>query len=247
VPPRRNSDEPCEYLPWDSEFFSVRIARLRQNRLAPVDVPGVLDWCYRHSVDCLYFLADEDPVTTEVAEQNGFRLTDVRVTLETSIQPASAGEVDARVRPAKAGDLPALCDIAAISHTDSRFYHDGHFAPTRCAEFYRTWIENSCAGWADQVYVAEHDGTAAGYITCSLNGAQSKIGLIAVAERARGTGFGRALVARVFDWTSAKGVGSVTVVTQERNRDALKFYQANGFRISSKQRWYHLWPREKHL
>ena len=240
------SAELCEYLPWDSGFFGVRIARVRQNRLAPSDIHTIRDWCRHHSIACLYFLSEEDPASIQAAEQNGFRLTDVRITLRAPLEQ-DTGSLDSRVRLAHAGDIAALRDIAAVSHGDSRFYHDEHFTHSRCADFYRTWIENSCAGWADQVYVAEHEGNVSGYITCTLTGSECKIGLIAVAGRAQGTGLGRALVARVFDWAREKNVASITVVTQGRNIGAVRFYQANGFQIEAQQRWYHLWPHEKHL
>jgi len=76
-------DQPCEFLPWDSEFFGHRIARVVGHRLDPDLAEAVMAFATRERIDCLYFLADSDDVrTVRTAEDSGFRLVDVRVTLE---------------------------------------------------------------------------------------------------------------------------------------------------------------------
>ena len=85
------SAPPCEVLAWDSEHFGCRIGRivlggggcLDRERLAAVDA-----WCRAEAIDCLYFLADAgDPATAALAEEAGFRLVDLRVTLEGEQRP----------------------------------------------------------------------------------------------------------------------------------------------------------------
>src|SRR5436309_8519333 len=74
---------PCEVLLWDSGFFACRIGRLNGGRLDAALLPAVDAWCREEAIDCLYFLADaEDPAVARTAEAAGFRLVDLRVTLD---------------------------------------------------------------------------------------------------------------------------------------------------------------------
>jgi dTDP-4-amino-4,6-dideoxy-D-galactose acyltransferase len=135
----------------------VRGGTLTRESLARIET-----WAAREQVEGLYLLADSaDLETAPLAEAAGFRLVDVRVTLERRATPPArergGQEADggARVRPAVPADVPELRRIAAASHRDSRFYHDPHFDRGRCDELYATWIEKSCADPAGAVLVAE--------------------------------------------------------------------------------------------
>jgi dTDP-4-amino-4,6-dideoxy-D-galactose acyltransferase len=237
----------CEFLEWDSNFFGVRIGRVLGHRLSLETAPEVLVWCRDHEIDCLFFLADQEPESIRAAEGLGFHLTDLRLTLEAQLnEPKRGGATTlpqvATVRGAALEDIPALRRIAASSHTDSRFYQDGGFPRDRCDELFRIWIEKSCRGAADAVLVAERDAQAAGYITCEVAGDRGRIGLVAVAEDARGTGLGHALLSHALYWMFSRAVKVVSVVTQGRNLRAQRLYQAHGFANASLQLWYHLWP-----
>jgi dTDP-4-amino-4,6-dideoxy-D-galactose acyltransferase len=241
----------CELLAWDSAFFGRRIARLHGGRLDPEAWAEAHAWCRERAIDCLYFLADPvDPITAPLAEQAGFRLVDLRVTLDGEPKPALAvpAAPPARIRPAETGDVPALRRIAAVSHRDSRFYYDPHFERARCDELYATWIEKSCQGEAAAVLVAEVEGRAGGYITCLLEpaagsaaGLSGRIGLFAVAAAAQGRGVGSLLIDEALAWLAARGAGRVSVVTQGRNRRAQRIYQKAGLLTRSVELWYHRW------
>jgi hypothetical protein len=82
---------------------------------------------------------------------------------------------------------------------------------------YELWIDKSCRGWADQVFVIDVDGEVAGYLTCHVHDGAGQIGLVAVAPASRGRGAGSALVARGRRWFADQGVGRVSVVTQARS------------------------------
>ncbi|HEV3075433.1 MAG TPA: GNAT family N-acetyltransferase [Thermoanaerobaculia bacterium] len=224
----------------------MRGGRLNRETLAAIE-----RWVAREAVECLYFLADPaDPETAPLAEESGFRLVDLRVTLERRLGgsgPESAAGRDGRVpvRPATAADLPRLRRIAAASHRDSRFYHDRHFDRRRCDALYAGWIETSCADPAGVVLVAaaaDPAGPPAGYVTGTIgeDGA-GRIGLFAVAADARGRGVGGALIAAVLDWFAGRGADPVSVVTQGRNVRAQRLYQRFGMRTRSVELWFHRW------
>ena len=228
------------YLDWDSAFFGFPIAQMRVGRLDRAVLDRANEWCRAQDIRCLYFIADaDDPSTTELAERNGFDLVDVRLTLACQI--GSNRSMPPRVREWCDSDLPALAAIARISHRDTRFYFDRQFPNDRCDDLYETWIRNSCAGFADAVFVADA-GQPAGYITCHLDpDSEGRIGLVAVGPSFQGQGLGSAMVHAALHWFAIKGVSRVTVVTQGRNTAAQTLYEKCGFRLASRQMYYHRW------
>ena len=246
---RTETAAPCELLEWDSDFFGFRIGRMAAHLLTPEAAERADHWCRQNGVRCLYFLASaEDPATLSVAEENGFRLVDARVTLgmkrgEPSNGSQAVEKSLASLRPALACDLPALRKIAAYSHTDSRFYHDPNFPRELCSRLYEAWIDASFNGTADAVWVAELDSVPVGYATChrDLAASEGRIGLLGVSEQARGKNLGKSLVGKALEWLSAQGVTKISVVTQGRNIVAQRLYQRCGFLTESFQFWFHKW------
>lgn len=243
---------PCEILEWDSGFFGCRIGRLLGGRLDRELLAAVDAWCRDQAVDCLYFLADGgDSATTALAEEAGFRLTDLRVTLDREASALRPPLPSPAVRPARPDDVPALRRIAAASHHDSRFYADPRFERSRCDELYATWIEKSCRGaqegLADEVLVAElkEREEPAGYISSLVRagerGPEGEIGLLAVAADAQGHGLGGALVGAALRRFQERGAARVRVVTQGRNPRAQRLYQASGLLTRSIGLWFHRW------
>ena len=211
-------------------------------------VTKVFSWCDKNEIDCLYFLGDAaDSNTIGLAEDNSFKFVDIRVTLEKEIQEIMApqpGRFEAQIRPSLPADIPALIEIARISHRDTRFYYDSNFPAYQSDKLYTTWIEKSCNGYADIVLVADLFSKPSGYITCHrISRQQGKIGLIGVDVESRNNGLGFMLVSRALDWFSSIGVSQVEIVTQGRNIAAQRLYQRFGFLTSSVQLWYHLWFR----
>lgn len=238
--------ELVEFLPWDSEFFGHRIARIKPNQLDPAAGAEILRWCAGERIDCLYFLADPSSASTVAwAEEARFRLLDIRTTLHCDLQTAAASgpapAVSARVAPFSRGHLPALRRIARVSHRDSRFYWDQNLRE-KSDDFFEAWIAKSCEDYADMVLVAELEGAAAGYITLDYSSPRdSRIGLFAVGRQARARGIGQQLVRCGLEWLRSQGAVESRVVTQGRNLAALKLYQKAGFRVETLQLWYHLW------
>jgi dTDP-4-amino-4,6-dideoxy-D-galactose acyltransferase len=237
----------CQFLEWDTNFFGRRIGQAAVHRLNSADMQAVLDWCNSQQIDCLYFLSDpNDADTVRLAENNGFRLVDIRLELSKRLagNTASSLPVGSAIRLSQPEDVPALQAIARVSHRDSRFYFDANFPDELCDRFYETWIANSCRGYADSVLVAVHEGGPVGYISCHLAGpGRGKIGLLAVSQNVQGQGVGKAMVEAALGWFAGQEVNLVTVVTQGRNAVAQLLYQQCGFMTASVQLWYHRWFR----
>ena len=251
----------CRVLEWDSEFFGIMIANIEPQALV-ADAGALTAWC-NANVDCTYLLVDTaDQAAIAKAQELGFRLVDVRVTLErrggspdppgdqrrggSSDPPGDqrrGGSLDppVTIRAHRESDLDALKRIARVSHRDTRFYVDGRFDRARCDEMYDVWITKSCNGWADHVLVAEVGGSAAGYLTCHRRADYGEVGLVGVAAERRGAGVGASLTAAALEWFRANGIARVSVVTQGRNAAGLRLYQRAGFAVRTLQLSYHKW------
>jgi ribosomal protein S18 acetylase RimI-like enzyme len=241
--------DPCELLKWDTELFGFRIGRVCGDVLTQEQVQQIDAWCRRTRVRCLYFLSCvNDPNTIRLAEDNDFRLVDIRVTFRRGVagissNPISRMDCAAIVRRARPEDTRSLKRIARSNYRDTRFHFDINFPRGLSDLLYETWIERSCEGYADEVLVAELDSMPVGYISCHLDAdsRSGRVGLLGVSNRARGLGIGRALVLSASEWFSARGIQEINLVTQGRNYAAQRLYQRCGFLTQSVQFWYHKW------
>jgi SAM-dependent methyltransferase len=269
TPPARTA-EPCRFLEFDSDLFGIRVAEVCGDTLDEQSAAAVAAWCRDNDVDCLYFLAADDPDSAKAAVRAGFTNVDERVTLAKRLEPGESGGLsletaegeDGRVaglasaerpqvRPCEARDVPPLVEMARANHHDSRFYVDPGFGRKAADRLFETWIAKSCDGWAERVLVAELEGEPVGYVTCHLDEdaggpgrpPAGRIGLVGVAEARRGTGVGSAVLAAALEWFDEQGANVVTVTTQGRNAAARALYEAAGFETESARTWYHLWPK----
>jgi dTDP-4-amino-4,6-dideoxy-D-galactose acyltransferase len=240
----------CELLPWDSEFFGCRIARVCGNRLNESQAAAVEEWIRSERLDGLYFLADARSAETIcTAENHGFRLVDIRMTLErrTVKDPpltAIGTSTSFAIHPARPQDLPSLQVIAREAHTDTRFFSDPRIPRERAENLYSTWIGLECQGRAKRVLVATSTQDKVwGYLSCHLDATTGigQIGLAAVDKDARGQGVGTWLVRSALTWFESQEAAAVTVVTQGKNIGAQRLYQSSGFFSREVQLWYHRW------
>lgn len=239
----------AQILPWDTQFFGKRIARVSSEQISTEMMQEIDAWCAEEAVECLYYLADSaDTGSIRVAEEADFRLQDIRVTF-TQKRPAQPRQLSpgGRLRFGQPSDLDALLPIAGSAYSESRFFRDPGFGPEQSAALYEIWLRQSLLeDYAQAVFVAEHEDQAAAYITCDVDTATQagKIGLMGVGEAARGQQFGTKLVLLALSWFWQQGMERVTVVTQGSNIPAQNLYQKCGFISESVRLWYHKWYRE---
>jgi GNAT superfamily N-acetyltransferase len=233
--------EPCRRLEWDSTFFGFQIAQVADNRLDPARMEEVERWCAEHGIRCAYLLADAaDPATTLLAEDHGFRVVDVRITFEHSLEDTPRPSRPLQV--ASRAELEPLLPLARKSFGDTRFFADPGFPRERVEELYAEWILASEGGpMGDVVLLAEREGGTAGAITCVRGDETGEIGLIMVDPAARGLGVGSDLVAGALEWLREAASARVEVQTQARNVGAQRLYERAGFLTSQVDIWLHRW------
>ncbi|MCY3833455.1 MAG: GNAT family N-acetyltransferase [Chloroflexi bacterium] len=238
---------PLAFLPWDSAHFGMRIGRATTRQLDNEAWRKLEEACQELNLDCLYFLAAAaDHVTIAALLESGFAFVDIRLTFEARVDevPSVRKQEGLLFRAGSAYDLEALRPIAAGSYRRSRFYVDPRFSDERASLMYQIWLEKSLtAGFADHVVVAESSGRAVGFITIHLDkpSGEGNIGLVGVAEAARGKGCASGMLRHASQWLAARGRDCLNVVTQGSNVSAQRLYQRCGFVTRSVELWFHKW------
>jgi ribosomal protein S18 acetylase RimI-like enzyme len=179
----------------------------------------------------------------DLAAAQGLRHVDVRVTArKRPLAGLLAEPRDARLRSARAEDIPRLRDIAGSSHRETRFYADPDFPHRRADDMYALWIERSVSGDADHTLVACHEDLVVGYMTGKLEPAEGRLVLMSVDARYRGLGLGRALTVGMLQWFGERGLDSGYLTTQDGDTPAMRLYQRLQFTFDRREHWYHWWP-----
>lgn len=234
-------------LTWDSAHFGFRIARAAPRQVDLRACNDLMALCSDEAIECLYFLADAaDQGTIAALQSCGFEMVDIRLTLSAQYtSPPAVSQIDGiRFRLGIERDLDQLLPIAGASFGQSRFYVDRRFGHDNATRMFHIWLQKS---FTDQsgaaVVVAEQNDVAVGFVTCHLHKprGEGNIGLVGVAESARGLGCAGGMLHYAARWFAGQGVDRLNVVTQGRNIAAQRLYQRNGFATRSVELWFHKW------
>lgn len=236
-----------EYLSWDSAHYGYRIARAKSSQVNSSACQNLMTECQNGDIDCLYFLADaSDQDTIAALQDSGLEFVDIRLTLAANykVLPGESQLDGIRFRLGDRHDLAQLLPIAGVSFGQSRFYVDRRFGHDRATRMFQIWLQKSftnASGTA--VVVAEQDGAPVGFVTCHLHKppGEGNIGLVGVAESARGLGCAGGMIQYAARWFVGQGVDRLNVVTQGRNVAAQRLYQRKGFVTRSVELWFHKW------
>lgn len=229
------------------ERFGIRTARASQVTLDTL--PSIMGFCQANDVVLLIArcLASELQ-TAQAMEREGFSLMDTLVyyarnLTKTSILP-NTGKIP--VRPVRPGEEEAVKIVAAKSFRDySGHYHaDDRLERVKCDEIYPDWAFRSCVSRdvADEVLVAELDGSIVGFATLRLNTPEEGEGvLFGVAPTAQGRGIYRSFMICGMEWCLSKGATRMVVSTQIANIAVQKVWTRVGFEPSHACYTFHKW------
>ena len=171
--------------------------------------------------------------TADVATVAGFEAAGMRVvnvTLTMAADPrAPVPDATVEVRDADAARDEALLDVAERSFAYTRFHLDPEVPQAAADRIKRDWVWSALNGLrGDELLVAVRDGRPVGFLCALPRDDVRVIDLIGVAEEARGSGAGRALV-RTFHERAVGRCRSVEVGTQAANLSAIVFYERLGY------------------
>jgi GNAT superfamily N-acetyltransferase len=237
----------CELLDWDSEHFGFPIARVLAGTLTSASAQAIDAWCIERGIRCLYFLADgDDPETARLAAEHGFRVVDIRVTTRRSYEgllDLHQGPEEVRMREATDTDLEYARRLAARAHHNSRFYFDGGFPKDRCDALYEAWVERAVRDPERELLIPVVDDEPVGYYAVapiSPDG-EGHGELVAIDERHRGKGWGRAMYFGAYRRLSERGVRAQRGVHSHRSVAGIRLGERIGFILEDMQVWHHKW------
>ena len=218
-----------DQLPWDSDFFGVRVGRAV---IPDESLESALSDAREQDVECLYLeLSGAPPDAIEEAVRAGARLVDLRTTLERA-EPIDEAPGD-RVRRATAADATLLEAMARELSAFSRFAADPRIPTAKVEEMYEIWVRRCLA---EGVVTVGTDGSGMVGVRIPADGTLH-VELVYVSPSAAGDGLGAELLVAAL--TNAEG--GATVVTQAWNVPALRLYESLRFRTRSLSAILHLW------
>mgnify|MGYP000156237077 CR=1 FL=1 len=228
-------------LPWDSDFFNLTIAQLEEQEIAPVKKEEIVQWAKDNHVDVIQCKCrKDDVVSVRKLESMGFVFEDERITLRKKISSSVA--FPAGVEEWKEDFLDVDDCIAPLVEysryrgiTDSRKIH----------AFYHTWYRKALKGEFDHIcYVCRNSNRCLGFITLRMRETACSIGLISVSASAQRRGIGSLLIEAAAYYAFRQGATELTVVTEGKNKQALRFYEKNAFEIILTEAWYYYKPEK---
>ncbi|HEU6438337.1 MAG TPA: GNAT family N-acetyltransferase [Nitratidesulfovibrio sp.] len=233
-------------LDWDSNFFGFNIAYLSCMNLTDTIYAHVVRFIERENIRLVEYLCNcHSSDSVRVAEDNGFRFTDIRLTFFKGLTRHFSASLPDGLSFGLAAEehIPILQGIAENLYLDSRYWFDTKFDRDKVNEFYLGWVAKGVRGQFDDECWCLFEG-ARTVAFCTVRYTKSnlaQIGLVGLANTHQGKGLGKSLLACVMNVLLERGVAEVTVVTQGRNYMAQNLYQSMGFRTRTTQLWYHKW------
>jgi ribosomal protein S18 acetylase RimI-like enzyme len=224
-------------LSWDSALFDLEVGRAVVRSGETVDDARASE---AFGVFQLVYVFSED-----VLELHGLQLFDTKLifarpTQWIDVPPGGAIQID--TFDGAREDMGQLCELAVRSGEYSRFRLDPAIPAGKFEELYNEWITKSVTGeLAFDVLVARRAGTIVGLTTVGEKPDLAEIGLVAVAEEARGSGIGGALIREAIVRARRRGFRAIQVATQQANVPAVRLYERAGFTLNSRTHVYHYW------
>lgn len=226
-------------LPWDTKFFSFKMANLVLNDEA--NLKNLDNLVQRNKIKFVQCCLEVEKIKQiNTLEKNGFNFADLKISYSLNLKGKKYQRAK-NIKRATKEDLPKLKKIAAAVFDQSRFYHPG-FNPRKAGKLYELWLENSIRGvFDDFCYKIEDSATrTVGFITGKSTSKNfARIGLIGVAKNFQSQGFGKLLLDTLCHFYQQRSKKYLEVATQGKNIKANNFYLKNGFLLCKIESWYY--------
>jgi GNAT superfamily N-acetyltransferase len=242
------SDHPPVYLSSiDEERFGIKAARAPN--VTPDNLPLILEYCKVNKI--ILLIARSSTTDLQVAqamEREGFILMDTLVYYARNLVKASippdTGEIP--VRTVRSGEEEDVRKVAAKSFGGyyGHYHADERLDREKCDETYIDWAYRSCISRdvADEVLVADLDGSIVGFATLRFNSPEEADGvLFGVAPEAQGRGVYRSFMINAMEWFLSKGAKDMIVSTQVNNIAVQKVWTRVGFEPCYSYYTFHKW------
>lgn len=226
-----------EILPWDSDFFKFKVARIKEHINLDNSKSLLID-LFENDVNLVYYSSSDKLQTPE----NSFYtilLVDKKVTYFKKISNQDQNNKIESYN--KHYPEEKLVTLAISSGIYSRFNTDKRIGRQNFEALYSQWILKSVAKEiAEEVLVYKENNGIQGFVTVGKKSNRADIGIIAVDPSFRGKGIGKALMFEAEKFYYNK-LDTIQVVTQGDNLPACKLYESCGYAVEKAEYFYHLW------
>ena len=233
------------HLDWDTEFFGFNVACIMQT-VSDGDALSQTIQALRNNNYKLAYLrvfADNSELFDIVKSQGG-RLVDEKVTYIKKIDGIPNLQKISQYVPfsyTKINPNADMIELALQSGQYSRFRLDPKFPQHLYIKLYTSWITRSVNKEIAWDVLVVQEAKTLGMITLGTKDNRADIGLLVVAEHARGQGIGSALIAEAERCFRKKNYVLSQVVTQKANLDACNFYESCGYEVEKIEKTFHFW------
>lgn len=225
-------------LIWDSEFFGLRIGRVKVLTKEDCEVLTSQMSKLNKDFDLLYIFSAHGLYINVP----GATLVDEKVVYKT--EEPLIGEFCPHIRlwDEAIGVTNKLRHLALESGCYSRFNLDKRFPKGSYERLYSRWIEQSVNHHiASEVFCYMKDEAPRGLITLNHKNDNGVIGLVAVHEDYINLGIGSEMMQHVFKYAGEYQIHRIVVATQLKNIPGCRFYEKNGFVVESITDVWHWW------
>ena len=235
----------------DEERFGIRTAKAPRVTLDVL--PLVIDFCHENNVTLLIArtLTSDLPVA-QAMERQGFILMDTLVYYAQDLNqpPIPSLSEDVLIRTIRPGEEEKVRLVAAESFRGyfGHYHADSKLDRTKCDETYVSWAVRSCLSHevADEVLVAELEGTVMGFAAVRLNNPDECEGvLFGVTPSAQRRGVYRQMLLGVMKWCLSKRATRMIISTQIINVAVQKVWIRLGYELTHSYYTFHKWFDER--
>lgn len=226
--------------PWDERalgFVTAEVTALDVATLAHA-APLLVElerWCATHSVRYLFGRIDAtQPVAKAVLLQHGFAFVETSLTVSRSgfanLPQVPRGMLPT-LRPATAGDVAELRQIAATDFAHGRFLEDPAIDPQRAAVRTANWIEDMVTGGL--AYVAESRGRVIGFHAERVAADRSNCELLLTGASGPYAMLALPLWITALESLGVRGIPHCTTLVSAANTGIINLYARLGFHFNS--------------
>ncbi|MDX2164261.1 MAG: GNAT family N-acetyltransferase [Gammaproteobacteria bacterium] len=225
------------FLDWDTAQLGVSTAKITSI------TPEILAEAKQAGIRLVYFQTLESDIPSiKLARELGGILVDNKITYLMSLKDLSLPSVPDVKAYSDKTPSDELIQLAYESGLYSRFRADPNLTDQQFKAIYKTWITNSVNhSVADDVLVISENNKLLGMVTVGDKNRRGDIGLLAVAESARGKNIGTRLVKAAQNYFIQKNYSHSQVVTQQTNIPACKLYEKCGYHVEKTECFFHFW------
>jgi hypothetical protein len=244
-------------VPWDTDIFGFPVGTYEPGDARAVHAGREAfggrfrAWASTHRVELVSStVGADDRVWRSLLPALGFVHVEQTLDVTFRVQTYDAPPPSRPVRLASVDDYPQIEEIAGHTFRHGRYSADPHFPPDLADRRYRHWVRSACTSTspADRVYVVGKPGNVKGFFQLRLVEDRAEVGIMGVAESAKGTPAALDLMTGMQLDLKALGTRWITAKLSAGNTRIMNLVAHFGWRFRNARATFH-WhaPGARHL